>query len=86
MNSYLSSYGKGLTSRVFRTYNASVVFQEQLENTPIDASEEEKISVHNQAYCKVNKLLNHKRNASKLKTLDNQTKAKNKVKKQRFYF
>ncbi len=39
LNKHLQSYMRGLTAKVFRTYNASITLQQQLDdNTPEDAS------------------------------------------------
>lgn len=57
---------KGLTAKVFRTYNASITFQQQLdENTPKDATVQEKLNAYNQANRMVAILCNHQRSAPK---------------------
>jgi len=61
---------EGLTAKVFRTYNASHTFQEQLKNTPVDGSVNEKILAYNRANREVAILCNHQRTVSK--TFDNQ--------------
>jgi len=61
---------EGLTAKVFRTYNASYTFQEQLENTPVDGTVNEKILAYNRANRQVAILCNHQRTVSK--TFDNQ--------------
>ena len=55
----------GLTAKVFRTYNASIVLQQQLETTPADASIADKILHYNRANRLVAELCNHQRAASK---------------------
>jgi DNA topoisomerase I len=57
---------KGLTAKVFRTYNASITLQQQLdENTPEDASVMEKLAAYNKANRMVAVLCNHQRAAPK---------------------
>ena len=57
---------KGLTAKVFRTYNASITFQEQLEqNTPKNATLQEKLNAYNQANRMVAILCNHQRSVPK---------------------
>lgn len=70
LNKHLSSYMDGLTAKVFRTYNASHTFQEQLKNTPVSGSVNEKILAYNRANREVAILCNHQRTVSK--TFDNQ--------------
>ncbi|KZP34664.1 hypothetical protein FIBSPDRAFT_719865 [Athelia psychrophila] len=66
MNKHLASYMKGLTAKVFRTYNASITFQEQLdEGTPKNASVQEKLNAYNSANRMVAILCNHQRAAPK---------------------
>ncbi len=66
INKHLTSYMKGLTAKVFRTYNASITFEEQLENrTPKDASVIEKITAYNEANRQVAILCNHQKTVSK---------------------
>jgi len=57
---------KGLTAKVFRTYNASITLQQQLDdNTPEDVSEMEKLAAYNKANTMVAILCNHQRAVSK---------------------
>jgi len=56
---------KGLTAKVFRTYNASWTFQIQLKNTPKNGSIQEKISAYNTANRDVAILCNHQKTVSK---------------------
>lgn len=53
---------KGLTAKVFRTYNASITFQQQLdEGTPEKGTVQEKLNAYNQANRMVAILCNHQR-------------------------
>lgn len=65
INKYLTSYMDGLTAKVFRTYNASWTFQEQLRDTPADALVADKILHYNRANRMVAVLCNHQRSVSK---------------------
>ncbi|GAA5932048.1 DNA topoisomerase 1 [Sporobolomyces koalae] len=65
VNRYLTSYMEGLTAKVFRTYNASWTFVQQLKNTPKDASVADKILAYNRANRLVAVLCNHQRSVSK---------------------
>lgn len=57
---------KGLTAKVFRTYNASFTFQDQLEKlTPVDGTVAEKLLAYNRANREVAVLCNHQRAVSK---------------------
>lgn len=55
----------GLTAKVFRTYNASWTFQEQLKNTPTNGTVAEKIAAYNTANRDVAILCNHQKSVSK---------------------
>lgn len=55
----------GLTAKVFRTYNASWTFVQQLKDTPQDASVADKILAYNRANRLVAVLCNHQRSVSK---------------------
>lgn len=95
LNNYLDSMLKGLTAKVWRTYNASILFQHELERvstaTMNKLPEEEKInylmSVFNQANTAVAILCNHQKNVSSnleksVDTIDNAiNKLKDKKKK-----
>ena len=62
MNKKLSSFMKGLTAKVFRTYNASITFQQQLEEgTPEKGTVQEKLNAYNHANRMVAILCNHQR-------------------------
>jgi DNA topoisomerase-1 len=58
---------KGLTAKVFRTYNASITFQQQLdEGTPEKgATVQEKLNAYNKANRMVAILCNHQRSVPK---------------------
>jgi len=57
---------KGLSAKVFRTYNASITFQSQLdEGTPEDGTLQEKLNHYNHANRMVAILCNHQRAAPK---------------------
>ena len=72
LNNYLNSMLEGLTAKVWRTYNASSLFQKELErvntNTLEKMPETEKInyliSIFNQANTAVALLCNHQKNVS----------------------
>lgn len=78
LNDYLNSFMEGLTAKVWRTYNASTVFQKELDKikeekiAEIDSNEKLNflISMFNQANTAVALLCNHQKNVSK--TLDDQ--------------
>ncbi|KZT71806.1 hypothetical protein DAEQUDRAFT_706582 [Daedalea quercina L-15889] len=62
LNKHLQSYMKGLTAKVFRTYNASITFQEQLDQgTPKNGTVQEKLNAYNHANRMVAILCNHQR-------------------------
>ncbi|KAG8770804.1 DNA topoisomerase 1 [Ceratobasidium sp. 428] len=66
LNKHLTSYMKGLSAKVFRTYNASITFQKQLdENTPEDADITQKLAAYNRANRMVAILCNHQKSVSK---------------------
>jgi DNA topoisomerase I len=57
---------KGLTAKVFRTYNASITFQQQLDSgTPEEGSVQEKLNAYNHANRMVAILCNHHRTVPK---------------------
>jgi DNA topoisomerase-1 len=87
LNDYLSSFLKGLTAKVWRTYNASLVFQKELDKIKLDkienADPNEKlnylIAMFNQANTEVALLCNHQKNVNTnldnmLDKIDNQIK------------
>ncbi|KAI0745150.1 hypothetical protein C8Q76DRAFT_607489 [Earliella scabrosa] len=62
LNRHLQSYMKGLTAKVFRTYNASLTFQELLDRgTPEKGTVQEKLNAYNHANRMVAILCNHQR-------------------------
>ena len=71
INKYLQSLMDNLTAKVFRTYNASDLFNKELNNTQIKESmkEDDKfnylLNVFNQANIKVAMLCNHQKNVQK---------------------
>jgi DNA topoisomerase-1 len=72
LNVYLKSMMEELTAKVFRTYNASLLFQEEISsiNSKFDKSkQEDKINIlldlYNKANVKVAMLCNHQKNVSK---------------------
>ncbi|KAG8989889.1 DNA topoisomerase 1 [Tulasnella sp. JGI-2019a] len=66
LNKHLQSYMKGLTAKVFRTYNASITFQQQLDmGTPADGTDAEKLAAYNEANRMVAILCNHQKSVSK---------------------
>ncbi|KAI7826439.1 putative DNA topoisomerase [Kickxella alabastrina] len=65
LNKHLQTLMPGLTAKVFRTFNASFVFQNQLANTPANGTEAEKILAYNRANREVAVLCNHQRTVSK---------------------
>ncbi|KAG0327697.1 DNA topoisomerase 1 [Dissophora globulifera] len=66
LNKHLQSLMKGLTAKVFRTYNASFTFQDQLDKlTPRKGTAAEKLLAYNRANRLVAVLCNHQRAVSK---------------------
>ena len=65
LNKHLTSLMPGLSAKVFRTYNASFTFQEQLKQTPTNASVADKVLAYNRANREVAVLCNHQRTVSK---------------------
>ena len=61
VNDYLKEFMPGLSAKVFRTFNASKTLEEQLLDTPEDATIDEKVSFYNRANKEVALLCNHKR-------------------------
>jgi DNA topoisomerase-1 len=72
LNEYLSSFMEGLTAKVWRTYNASLLFQKELDKIKIEKineiSSNERINyliaMFNQANTAVALLCNHQKNVS----------------------
>jgi DNA topoisomerase I len=68
LNKHLTTYMPGLSAKVFRTYNASWTFQQELKNTPMDGTIPEKILAYNRANRQVAILCNHQRSVPKAHT------------------
>lgn len=83
LNKHLTSLMPGLSAKVFRTYNASFTFQEQLKQTDQNASIADKVLSYNRANREVAVLCNHQRTVSK--THDSaMEKIEDKVKEQKY--
>jgi len=66
LNKHLTNEMKGLTAKVFRTFNASFTFQRLLDETDLeDATLQEKLNAYNKANREVAILCNHKRSTPK---------------------
>lgn len=66
LNNYLRQHMEGLSAKVFRTYNASWTFQQELEKrTNPDDSIPDKILSYNRANRDVAVLCNHQRSVAK---------------------
>lgn len=66
LNKFLNSCMKGLSAKVFRTYNASITFQEQVDKlTNSEDSIPDKLLSYNRANREVAILCNHQKSASK---------------------
>jgi DNA topoisomerase-1 len=65
LNKHLNALMPGLSAKVFRTYNASHTFQEELKKTSTDATVPEKVLSYNRANRQVAVLCNHQRTVSK---------------------
>ncbi|KAJ3149531.1 DNA topoisomerase 1 [Geranomyces michiganensis] len=65
LNKHLNSCMPGLSAKVFRTYNASHTFQEELKKTPKDGTVAEKILAYQRANREVAVLCNHQKSVSK---------------------
>ncbi|KAJ4483382.1 DNA topoisomerase I [Lentinula aciculospora] len=66
LNKHLNSEMKGLTAKVFRTYNASATFQRLLDETDLEgATLQEKLNAYNKANRLVAILCNHQRSVPK---------------------
>jgi len=58
----------GLTAKVFRTYNASITLQRELEKTPEDGTINDKLIFYNRANREVAVLCNHQKSLPKTHT------------------
>lgn len=65
LNKHFQNYMKGLTAKVFRTYNASKTMQDQLDLIPNEGTVAEKVVKFNAANRTVAILCNHQRTVSK---------------------
>jgi DNA topoisomerase I len=65
LNKHLSEYMKGLSAKVFRTYNASITFERELLKTDPEASIADKLLAYNRANREVAVLCNHQRSVPK---------------------
>lgn len=86
LNKYLNGLMPGLTAKVFRTYNASSTFQQELEKTPTEGDVAEKILAYNRANRQVAILCNHQKSVSKThgQSMDNMRRKVQHIKYQRF--
>lgn len=65
LNKHLQGYMKGLTAKVFRTYNASKTMQDQMDLIKNEGTVQEKVLKYNAANRTVAILCNHQRSVSK---------------------
>ena len=67
LNDYLKSLMQGLSAKVFRTYNASITLQQELDKRIFDENEstDAKVSYYNEANKQVAILCNHQKAVSK---------------------
>lgn len=65
LNKHLQGYMKGLTAKVFRTYNASKTMQDQMDLIANEGTVSEKVMKYNAANRTVAILCNHQRTVSK---------------------
>lgn len=65
LNKHLQGYMKGLTAKVFRTYNASKTMQDQLDLIDNEGTVSEKVMKYNAANRTVAILCNHQRTVTK---------------------
>ncbi|TFK75395.1 DNA topoisomerase I [Pluteus cervinus] len=66
LNKHLNAEMKGLTAKVFRTFNASITFQQLLDEEALDgATLQEKLNAYNKANRMVAILCNHQRSVPK---------------------
>lgn len=65
LNKHLQNYMKGLTAKVFRTYNASKTMQDQMDLISNEGTVAEKVVKYNAANRAVAILCNHQRTVSK---------------------
>ncbi|PLW17666.1 hypothetical protein PCANC_06109 [Puccinia coronata f. sp. avenae] len=69
LNKHLSSYMEGLSAKVFRTYNASITFEQELEKNmrqlPAGASDTARVLAYTKANRQVAVLCNHQKSVSR---------------------
>lgn len=65
LNKHLQNYMKGLTAKVFRTYNASKTMQDQMDLIPNEGTVAERVLKYNAANRTVAILCNHQRTVAK---------------------
>jgi len=65
MNKHLQGLMPGLTAKVFRTYNASITFANELKNTPNTKNVQELVLAYNRANRQAAILCNHQRTVPK---------------------
>jgi len=67
LNEHLKEIMPGLSAKVFRTYNASITLEQELEkgDIDVDSSENEKVHFYNKANTTVAILCNHQRSVPK---------------------
>lgn len=65
LNKYLNTLMSGLTAKVFRTFNASHTFQEELKKTPDEGTVHDLVLAYNRANRQVAILCNHQRSIPK---------------------
>lgn len=65
LNKHLQNYMKGLSAKVFRTYNASKTMQDQMDLIPNEGTVAERVLKYNAANRTVAILCNHQRTVSK---------------------
>ena len=84
INKYLQTFMKNLTAKVFRTYNASYLFQKELNKVmkKYDKNTDKTILLdeYNRANAKVAILCNHQKNVSKTNVKDQMSKLNDKIK------
>ncbi|CCG83818.1 protein of unknown function [Taphrina deformans PYCC 5710] len=83
LNKHLTELMPGLSAKVFRTFNASFTFQEQLKQTDANASVADKVLAYNRANREVAILCNHQRTVSKTHDAAME-KIEDKVKEQKY--
>ncbi|KIY50318.1 hypothetical protein FISHEDRAFT_39784, partial [Fistulina hepatica ATCC 64428] len=84
LNKHLNTEMKGLTAKVFRTFNASITFQRLLDEQRLEgASLQEKLNAYNKANRTVAILCNHRRTVAKTHDISIE-KMRNKVRAMKY--